>query len=70
MFGAANALTAWCAAFAYRLGFRDRPASWIPRDAPEAVWAMVAVGLATPVGVLLGAFPGTPVGTTDPQALL
>lgn len=60
MAGPTNALTAWLTAVVYRAGFRGRPVSWIPRDAPEAVWMMVAVGVSVPVGVLLGAFPGAP----------
>lgn len=52
-----NLAAAGVAVWVYRRGPDAR--SWVPRDAPEAVWLMLAIAPAAGVGALLGAYPGT-----------
>lgn len=58
---AANLAVAAVAVWAHQLGTERR--SWVPRDAPEAVWLMLVIAPAAAVGALLGAYPGSGLAT-------
>ena len=58
--GMANVGVGMLAVLAYR--WRGLGRSWIPQRVEEAGWLMAALLLPLPLGLVLGAFPGTEVG--------